>query len=699
MINRLYLASILILFLSYVAFQSQYGRTDGQFDASAYNPLITGINETIFFDKIRAHHIKHATEVVLMEGDKILDKILTGPDSLRSFKNTLLKLDELYNTVSKVWSPLELLASVSDNEEIRISCDKSSLVFTEYFIELSINEALFTAVRAFSQTNEAKTLPKNRKYFLDSELRDFKHNGVGLSRNKQNELKKIQNYIAELSIDFKNNINSHTDTLFIEKVLMKGLSDGYKKERSMGNSYYAVDLSYPSFYTYMENAESDSIRKELRYKFLNRGMPDNIKILDQIISLRNQYAQILSYSSFAAYTIEEAMARTPGAVWEFLQDLKNKIQQKADWDTAQLLELKNHFTGIDDTVIYDWEKYFYENQILKSQYNVDVDEVRQYFQLDNVLGGIFTISERLLGIKYVEIMEPSVWHSDVKMYEMQDSNTGDLLGTFYLDLYPRENKYQHAAEYTIISGKKIEDQYQLPVACLVCNFPKKTADKPSLLSHDDVETFFHEFGHLIHDLLSKTELSSQAGTSVAMDFVEAPSQMLENWVWNKEALKVFARHYETGEVMPDSLLQSMVDARNLQSGNDLLQQIFYGILDLTLHENFDPAGVQSTSDLVILLQNTITNYPHITGTNQLASFDHLLDYSASYYGYLWSEVYAADMFSVFEANGIFDIESGMRFRQIILEKGGSENPMSLVENFLGRKPDNNAFLRKQDIAE
>jgi len=272
-----------------------------------------------------------------------------------------------------------------------------------------------------------------------------------------------------------------------------------------------------------------------------------------------------------------------------------------------------------------------------------------------------------------------------------------MIGKFYLDLYPRENKYQHAAEFTIVSGKKVGDLYQLPVACLVCNFPKQTADKPSLLAHDDVETFFHEFGHLIHDLLSKTELSSQSGTSVAMDFVEAPSQMMENWVWNKEALKLFARHYKTGEIIPDTLLSRMLDARNLQSGNNLLQQIFYGMLDLTLHENFDPTGGQSTSDVVIELQNSITHYPHFPGTNQLASFDHLLDYSASYYGYLWSEVYAADMFSVFEENGIFDSKSGRKFRETILEKGGSEDPLRLVENFLGRKLDNNAFIINQGI--
>ncbi len=319
--------------------------------------------------------------------------------------------------------------------------------------------------------------------------------------------------------------------------------------------------------------------------------------------------------------------------------------------------------------------------------------------MDNVIDGFFVISQILFGIKYREIEEPSVWHEEVRMFEMLEKSTGDKIGVFYLDLYPRENKYQHAAEFTIISGKKIGDQYQLPVACLVCNFPRSTASKPSLLPHDDVETFFHEFGHLLHDLLSTAELSSQAGTSVAMDFVEAPSQMLENWVWNKQSLSMFARHYKTGEIIPDSLLNRMISARNLQSGNDLLQQIFYGMLDMTLHDNFEPSASQSITDVVIELQNTITHFPHIDGTYQEASFDHLMGYAASYYGYLWSEVYASDMFSIFDKNGVLNSDIGYRFRKSIFEKGGEENPMNLVEEFLGREPSNAAFLKRQGISE
>lgn len=702
MIKQIYYSSllgILLLILSCSTFQVQPDQSSNEAKYSRTNPLINGLNETIDFANIQEKDILQATKNILRNADVILEEILFIPDSLRSFENTLLRLDDLYNIISKVWNPLSLLSSVSNIEAIRKASDDSSLRIQQYYVELAANAALFKAVLAYSQTIEAQTLQENRKRFLESELRDFKHSGHFLSVNKREQLKKIQIQLSELSMNFENNIISHVDTIFITEELMAGLPDDYIQERYQPDGSYAIDLSYPSFYPFMENAESDSIRKLLRYKFLNKAMPDNLIILNDIIALRKMYSEILGYSSYAAYVIEEGMAKTPDAVWQFENDLKDKIQNKANWDTSQLLEIKRLNNDASAAIVFDWEKYYYENELLLREYNVDNEKVKQYFEMDNVIDGFFVISQILFGIKYREVEEPSVWHEEVRMFEMLEKSTGDKIGVFYLDLYPRENKYQHAAEFTIISGKKIGDQYQLPMACLVCNFPRSTASKPSLLPHDDVETFFHEFGHLLHDLLSTSELSSQAGTSVAMDFVEAPSQMLENWVWNKQSLSMFARHYKTGDIIPDSLLNRMISARNLQSGNDLLQQIFYGMLDMTLHDNFEPSESQSITDVVIELQNTITHFPHIDGTYQEASFGHLMDYSASYYGYLWSEVYASDMFSIFEENGVLNSDIGYQFRKSIFEKGGGENPMNLVKEFLGREPNNAAFLKRQGISE
>jgi len=664
-----------------------------------HNPLIYSKNQNIDFAVINEDDIENATEYVLREADLILSEIITVPTAERTFANTLLRLDDLYNIVSKVSSPLELLASVHPNRKIRDISDVSILIIQRYFVELSANEALYEVVYQFSTSKQAHELPLNQQRFLESELRDFQHSGLGLSEYDREKLKRIQNRISELSLQFENNISSYSDTLFIPHNMIAGLPDDYKENHLQADGKYAIDLSYPSFYPFMIYAESDSLRKLLRYMFLNKGMPQNVSILSEILANRKSLAELLNYPSFSALIIDQGMAKSTEAVWEFEKDLIEKIQPKANWDTKQLLQLKYDTIEGNDKTITDWQKDYYENQLLLKKHRVDSEEVKQYFQVDNVIEGLFAISSLLFDIKFREIENPSVWHSGVRMFEMKEKSDNALVGYFYLDLYPREDKYQHAAAFSIVSGKKINSDYQHPIACLVCNFPPPGKNTPALLQHEDVETLFHEFGHLLHDMLTTSELYSQSGTSVAMDFVEAPSQMIENWVWNKESLSLFATHYKTNEIIPDSLLNRMMKARNIQSGNNLLQQIFYGMLDLTLHEQFDSSNVKSTTEIMSELQNSITNYDYIEGTHMQASFDHLLDYGASYYGYLWSEVFAADMYSVFEREGVLNQEVGLRFRKTILEKGGTENPMNLVRAFLRRDPNNEAFLKKQGIVE
>jgi len=663
------------------------------------NPLIYSKNQNIDFAVINEYDIKNATDYVLREADLILSEIIAVPTAERTFVNTLQRLDDLYDRVSKVSSPLELLSSVHPNRKIREISDESILIIQRYFIELSANEALYEVVYKFSTLKEANELPINQQRFLESELRDFQHSGLGLSGYNREKLKRIQNRIFELSLKFENNISSYLDTLFISPNMIVGLPDDYKDSHLQTDGRYAIDLSYPSFYPFMEYAESDSLRKLLRHMFLNRGMPQNVSILNEILANRKALSKLLNYPSYSALIIEEGMAKSTEAVWIFEKDLIEKIQQKANWDTKQLLQLKYDAIGENDRIITDWQKDYYENQLLLKKHRVDQEQVKQYFQVDNVIKGLFTISSQLFDIKFSEIESPSVWHSDVRMFEVKESSDNSLIGYFYLDLYPRENKYQHAAAFSIVSGKKINSDYQYPITCLVCNFPPPRENTPTLLLHEDVETLFHEFGHLLHDMLTTAELFSQSGTSVAMDFVEAPSQMLENWVWNKESLSIFATHYTTNEIIPDSLLNRMIKARNIQSGNNLLQQIFYGILDLTLHEEYDSSNVKSTTEIMSELQKSITNYDYMKGTHMQASFDHLLDYGASYYGYLWSEVFAADMYSVFEREGVLNQEVGLRFRKTILEKGGTENPMNLVKAFLRRDPNNEAFLKSLGISE
>ena len=661
------------------------------------NPLLYQFNEIIAFNNIQEGDIKEATIQRLKEADNLLLEITTTSIEERNFENTLLILDNLYNSVYKIWNIIELLGSTHPSFGIQEEAFENELLIQNYMSNLSKNKKLYSSIFSYSTTEDAKRLKGGRKLFLENELNAFQQHGLNLSDEYQQTLKNLEIKVSKLSSMFVANINSYSDTLFLTKEMLIGLPDDYIKARQYTGDLYAIDLSSPSYFPFMMYSESDSLRKILQKKYLNIGMPQNIGILNEIIIHRTRIAEILNYSNYAEYILEDNMAIDAETVWEFLNNLNRQAQEKSKADFNEMLQVKQNISGENTDIINEWEKYYLENQILKEKYNVDSEVVKEYFELNNVINGIFTITQRLFSIQFNEIKNASVWHKDVKMYKIIDIVTDKVLGYFYLDLFPRKRKYTGAAEYSIISGKSIDIGYQKPMASLVCNFSPPAQDIPSLLLHEEVETLFHEFGHLLHELLTTAELVSQSGTTVAMDFVEMPSQIFENWAWNKESLILFAKHYKTGELIPEELLDRMIAARNLQSGNNLLQQIFYASLDLTYFDGFQPTNHHSTTKIVEKLKNEITPYSFISGTYQQAAFDHLIDYATSYYGYLWSEVYAQDMYSVFQSGGILNPIVGERFRKIIFEPGSSSEPLLLIKEFLGRNPENNAFLRRKGI--
>ncbi|MFQ5485430.1 MAG: M3 family metallopeptidase, partial [Desulfobacterales bacterium] len=334
----------------------------------------------------------------------------------------------------------------------------------------------------------------------------------------------------------------------------------------------------------------------------------------------------------------------------------------------------------------------------EEKYNLNEEEIAEYFELNNVIGGLFTITQKVFGLKFREIENPSVWHPEVTMYEVRDAATNRRMGYFYLDLFPRENKYGHAAHFGITKGKATPQGYQYPMASLVCNFTRPTEDKPSLLKHkSEVVTFFHEFGHLIHGMVTTAKYYDHSGTSVDRDFVEAPSQIFENWVWDKEALKLFAKHYQTGEVIPDNLVDRMIAAKNMSTGGDMAFQVFLGMEDLTLYDTWGKQGPEPLLDMTQRLHKQVLMWNETPNTARIASFGHLNGYAASYYGYAWSKVFAQDMFSVFEQEGILNPDVGLRFRTEVLAPGGSREALDLVRDFLGREPNNEAFKRSLGI--
>ena len=661
------------------------------------NPLIVDFNQTYDFHNIRPGHIKEGTDYVISEANKIKNEIINQDNRYRTYENTLVRIDDIYNVVESVWSPGYLMGSVHTNEEIRNEGLESSKTIQDYMTEFSLDEDLYKAVLSYSRSDEAKDLIGLRKKFLDDTLLAYKRIGFMLAKGQREKVKDVLNKLTNLGLEFDKNIRSAQDTLFLEEEELDGMPDNYKKERLLANGEYAIDMSYPSYIPFMDLAESDKSRKELRYKFNNRAVDKNIIVLDDILRNRMELVNLLGYNSYAEYRTEDRMAKEPKNVWDFENDLKQKLRKKAENDVQEMLAIKSARLNTGAKVIHPWEAGYYENQVKLKKYNLDAEEVRQYFEFNNVTSGLFEIYQRLFNVRFEKVENPSVWHDDVQMFSIYEKNSDELIGKFYLDMFPRPNKYGHAAAFSVTMGKKTKEGYQKPATALVCNFPKPTEYQPSLLTHDNVETYFHEFGHLVHGVLTKSPLLSYAGTSVPRDFVEAPSQMLENWVWEKESLSLFAKHYKTGEIIPDQLLEKMIAAKNINSGTKALQQVFYGIYDFSLNDGFDPDGDKTTTELIKELKNEITLYPYQEGTNQQASFGHLNGYGAAYYGYKWSEVYAHDMFSIFKSQGILNPKTGLKYRQIILEKGGTEEPLDLVKQFLGREPNSDAFLRSMGI--
>ncbi len=695
--TKLILSWLTILLTSCVYFLADAGNETSRIVPEQKNPLLVAFNEVHDFAKLNPGDISEATQKVLESADKIRTEIQHLSHVERTFKNTMVRLDDIYSVIESVWSPAYLMGSVHTQEDIRNEGMEASRKIQKYITALSLDELLYEAVKSYSEGSEASQLKGYKKKFLDDTLLDYKRSGFGLPKEQRDKVKIVLNRLTDLGLAFDKNIRTVQDTLFVNEEQILGLSKNYKKERRQSDGTYAIDMSYPSYVPFMDYSESDIARKELRYKFNNRASDSNIDVLHDILRARRELVALLGYRTYTEYRTEDRMAKNPSNVWNFENDLMTKVRPKALADVDEMLRIKSRKTGKQEGVIHPWEAGYYEQKVLKEKYSLDSEVIRQYFEFNTVTQGLFTIYQKLFGITFRAVDNPSVWHEDVQMFEVYDSSSKELIGRFYLDMFPRANKYGHAAAFSVTMGKLTKKGYQKPATSLVCNFPKPTAAQPSLLSHDEVETYFHEFGHLVHGVLTKSPLLSYAGTSVARDFVEAPSQMLENWVWKKESLALFAKHYQTGIVIPDSLLEKMIAAKNLNSGTKALQQIFYGVLDFTLNDGYDPDAGKGSTEIIAELQNKITLYPYQEGTHQQASFGHLNGYGSAYYGYKWSEVYALDMFSIFEKNGILDEETGMRYRKIILEKGGTEDPLELVKQFLNRKPNSEAFLKSMGL--
>ncbi|MBJ6107983.1 Zn-dependent oligopeptidase [Hymenobacter sp. BT523] len=656
------------------------------------NPLMPAFNQPIAFSKATKADVQQATTLAIANTKTALTAIYNVPAGKRTFANTMLPLDAMSDNFGSVAGPISILFNASPDSAVRNQAERSLALISKYGNELELDEKLYRAVKDYSKTPEALALTGPRRKFLTETVDEYERNGFALTPEKRQELQKLNDKIADLSLAFGANIAKDRSFLLVSEADMKGLPNDYVKSRPREGAAYRINVDGPSYGTFMKYAESEPMRKQLYTLYNNRAAEANLPVLKQLLIERQKKAQLLGYKTYAAYQTSSRMVKNPETVWAFETKLVDRVKVKSQQDLDELLAVKRaYLKDVNVKTIAPWETSFYSNLLMQNKYQVDAEKVKEYFEVNHVVDGLFNTTQQLFALKFNEVKNPSVWHKDARMFEVQ--RDGKLIGRFYIDLYPRDNKYTHAACFGVQSGRATAKGYQLPTAVLLCNFNAPTPGKPALMSHGQVVTFFHEFGHVMHNLLTTAELSAQSGTSVKRDFVEAPSQILENWAWNYDALKTFAKHYQTGEVLPKPLYDKMWTARNVGSGLAASNQILYGTLDMTLHDRFDPNGTETTTDVLKKLQNQITPFAYLDGTNMQASFGHLTGYGAGYYGYMWSKVYAEDMFSVFEKNGIMDSKTGLRYRDYILAKGGTDEEYTLVKNFLGREPNQDAFFK------
>ena len=654
------------------------------------NALFPNFNETIDFQGLSSKEIQKAAESVMEKATETMNEIISLQDDRRNKENTLRRFDDLHNEMEKVHASIFLMAYVHPEADIRAQSLESIRELSKYENRLNMNVDLYRAMKAYDNAVDKSTLNTAEAKLLKDVIREFEQNGLGLPEEQREKIRRIQDEISDLGIQFESNISSYQDSMVLEEKDMKGLPDDYKDARRTPEGRYKIDLTYPSYFPFMKYAESDEARKELSYRFKNIASEKNLQVLSGLLEKRKQLSKMLGYDTFATYQLENRMAEKPSYVWEFEETLRQKVEEKARNDYKLLLDKKKQYVEGAQKV-HSWENAYYRTLLLKHEYHVDDEQVKQYFELDRVINGLFEVAGQLFGIRFREVEAPRVWHPEVRMFEVY--NSAGLIGRFYLDLFPRENKFNHAACFTMIPGKETSQGYQMPQASLVTNFPRPTGDTPSLLTHSDVVTLFHEFGHLMHDLLTRAPFSAQSGTSTKRDFVEVPSQLFEHWAWEYESIQKFAVHYQTGEVLPGELHQKMIDAKNLGSGLFTLQQIFYGMLDMTFHDRYDPQqDGRSTTDVVRELQNQVTLFEFMEGTHFEAGFGHLYGYAAGYYGYLWSKVYTEDMYSVFKEQGAMSSSAGQKLKEKVLEKGASMEEKDIVTDFLGREARYDAFL-------
>ncbi|WP_313111784.1 M3 family metallopeptidase [Aequorivita sediminis] len=677
------------------------------------NPLLQSYNIAPF-SKIENKHFLPAITKLIEETKAEIDAITSNSD-VPTFENTIEALEFSGEKLDRATSIFFNLNSAETNDEIQKLAQEISPMLTEFGNDMLLNEALFERVKAVYDQKNTLDLNEEQQMLLYKKYKGFSRNGANLSEEKKKELRKIDTELAKLKLTFGENVLAETNKFELhitDEKDLSGLPEGIIEAASQtaeekGKKGWVFKLDYPSYVPFLTYADNRELRKKMAIAFGAKGFNnddlDNQENVLQIAQLRHTRANLLGYKSHAHFVLEERMAETPEKVKSFLNELLEKAKPAAKKEFEELTAFAKELDGIDH--LEKWDGAYYSEKLKQKLFNLDDEKLKPYFELKNVINGVFTVAQKLYGLHFREVQNIDKYHPDVKTYEVKDDE-GELVALFYADFHPRPGK-RNGAWMTSYKPQQIKNgKNDRPHISNVCNFTKPvlsrpegtTASKPSLLTFNEVTTLFHEFGHALHGMLANTQYPSLSGTSVYWDFVELPSQILENWCYEKETLKLFATHYKTGELIPMEYVEKIKESATFLEGIATLRQLSFGMLDMAWHGQ-DPTGINDVKAFEVAAFEDTQLYPDVIENCMSTSFSHIFQggYSAGYYSYKWAEVLDADAFAYFQQEGIFSKKVADKFKTFVLSQGGTVDPMELYIKFRGQKPDPEALLKRAGL--
>ncbi|TLP82210.1 M3 family metallopeptidase [Maribacter sp. ACAM166] len=670
------------------------------------NPLLSQF-DTAPFSQIKNEHFKPAFLQSIEDARQEIDAI-TSTKEAPTFENTIEALEFSGQQLDRISSVFFNLNSAETNEEIQKIAQEVSPLLSEFSNDITLNEALFKRVKSIHEQKGGLDLTVEQQTLLDKKYKSFSRNGANLSEEKKTRLREIDATLAKLNLTFGENVLAETNKYQLhltDEADLDGLPEGEKEAAAQlatskgKEDGWMITLDYPSYIPFMKYAKNRTLRKELSMAFGSKAFHndalDNQENVLEITTLRYDRANLLGYKTHAHFVLEERMAETPEKVHSFLKELLDKAKPAAEREFLQLERFAKKLDGIDR--LEKWDSSFYSEKLKQKLFDLDDEKLKPYFKLENVINGVFKVAENLFDMHFEEVNDIDKYHEEVKTYKVYDTDK-NFISLFYADFHPRAGKRGGAWMTTFKSQWKKNGKNVRPHISNVCNFTPSTKSKPSLLTFNEVTTLFHEFGHGLHGMLGNTTYPSLSGTSVFWDFVELPSQIMENWCYEKEALELFAKHYKTGEIIPMELVQKIKESATFQEGMQTLRQLSFGLLDMSWH-GVDPTNITNVKQHEDEAFKNTKLFPDTTETCMSTAFSHIFQggYSSGYYSYKWAEVLDADAFAYFKENGIFNKEVATKFKDNVLSKGGTENPMVLYKRFRGAEPKVEALLERAGL--